>query len=428
MDSGVLLTSQLAAVTATSALAILIARTLDPHNWGLFAGFLALGLALSVVAEFGLTAWLLRELSSLYADEGRSESDIRRRSGRLVAGSFLLSVSIGAAFVAATAIALLLLGIELRLSVAVVSLVAYGALLSASTVPESYFRSQRRLRRIVAATSLEKGLLLALVAALVVADFGLVGIAVAYAVAGSARLVFDGVMVIGKDRLPVRESSLRDVGSIVRGSLPFGINRAFLNVIPRTDTFVLAMIAPVAAGYFALGDRLLGPALIVPAVAGLALYPFLAREENAAAGWRVVLGLAALGLALAGIAVFLAPALVPLLFGETYRPAIPVVQVMLLALPFVYASNPLIAQVYSTRREGRRLMLALAAVSVAGTGAVVAGQALVGPIAAAGGYVLRQALFVAALVTATLITRPTVPLRATETIAGGSRPATKGIS
>src|ERR687887_2813787 len=65
VDSGVLLLSQAATIAATSALAILIARSLNPHDWGIFSGFLALSLALSAFGEFGLSTWLLRELSEL---------------------------------------------------------------------------------------------------------------------------------------------------------------------------------------------------------------------------------------------------------------------------------------------------------------------------------------------------------------------------
>ena len=428
LDSSVLLFSQTAALAATSALAILLARSLDPHNWGLFSGFLALSLALSVLAEFGLTTWLLRELSSLYTDESTSEAQSRSRAGRLVGGGLVVAISIGAGFVAATVIAVVSLGLEVRLSAAVVALVVYGALISVSTVPESYFRSRRRLRRVVAATLLEKGLLLLLVAGFVIADLGLPGIALGYLAAGSARLGFDAVLVIARDRLPVWRVSARDLASVFRSSLPFAVNRTFLNLIPRTDTFLLAILSPVAAGYFALGDRLVGPAFIVPVVASMALYPFLAREEGSTAAWRITILLAAAGTVLAGAAALAAPVLVPSLFGEAYTAAVPIVQIMVFVIPFVYVGNPLLAYVYSVRREGRRLTAALAAVSLLGTMAIVLGQVFVGPVAAAGGYVFRHALFVAALAAAALVRSvPVTTLRGSEPLADGSHAMTRSM-
>lgn len=396
LDSGVLLFSQLATIAATTALAILIARNLTPHEWGVFSGFLALGLALAVFGEFGMSTWLLRELTVLLPSDGEPDSQTRSRADGLVANSLLLSLSIAGTFVIATAAAVYFLRLHLGLAVAVIALVAYGGIISASTIPEAFFRSRRNLRRIVGATLVEKGLLLALVAAVVATGGGVVPIALVYVIAGVARLGFDLVNTVVRDRLRLSGSGVRGVMTIFRRSLPFGANRAFLNVIPRADAFLLAIISPLAAGHFALGDRVVGPALIIPVVASRALYPFLARE-NATSGLKVVMLFAFAGVVAAAIGVFVAPFVVPLLFGSAFRPAVPVVQLMILVVPFVFVSNPLLVHLYAAGREDRRLTIVLALVAVVGTGVIVSGQLLIGTTAAAGGYVLRQALFVAVL-------------------------------
>lgn len=401
LDSGVLLFSQLAATAATSALAILIARNLNPHEWGVFSGFLALGLALAVFGEFGTSTWLLRELTVLLPNDGEPDSETRSRVDGLVANSLLLSLSISGTFVLATAAAVYFLRLQLGLAFAVIALVAYGGLISASTVPEAFFRSRRNLRRIVGATLVEKGLLLALVAAVVVTGGGVVPIALVYVISGVARLGFDVVNTVVRDGLRLSTSGARGVTTIFRRSLPFGANRAFLNVIPRADAFLLAIISPVAAGHFALGDRVVGPALIIPVVASRALYPFLARE-NATSGLKVVMLFAGAGVAAAAIGVFVAPFVVPLLFGSAYRSAVHVIQLMILVVPFVFVSNPLLVHLYTARREDRRLTIVLALVAVLGTAVILSGQLLIGTTVAAGGYVLRQALFVAVLAIAAL--------------------------
>src|SRR5918995_2095222 len=66
-DSSQLLASQVLTVIATSFAAIMIARTLDPDDWGVFSAFLGLSIALTLVADFGIGTWLLRELSRLHA-------------------------------------------------------------------------------------------------------------------------------------------------------------------------------------------------------------------------------------------------------------------------------------------------------------------------------------------------------------------------
>ena len=292
------------------------------------------------------------------------------------------------------------------LAAAVIALVAYGGLISASTVPEAFFRSQRNLRRIVAATLVEKGLLLALVAGVVAAGSGVVGIALAYVVAGVARLAFNVANAVFRDRLRLAASGLAGMWTIFRRSLSFGANRAFLNVVPRADAFLLAIISPVAAGFFALGDRVVGPALIIPVVASRALYPFLGREENDTSGLKVVLLFASGGVVVAVIGVLAAPFVVPLMFGSAYHAAVHIVQLMILVVPFVFVSNPLLVHLYSARREGRGLAIALAVVALAGTIVIVSGQVLIGTTAAAVGYVLRQALFVAVLLVAAFTRAP----------------------
>jgi O-antigen/teichoic acid export membrane protein len=279
-----------------------------------------------------------------------------------------------------------------------VALVAYGAFLAACSGLEAVFRARRRLGRVVAATLLEKVLLLLLVLASVLAGSDLFAIGVAYVVAGVARLGFDLVSIVRSGDLVLAAPSRRAARHVTRRSLPFALNRASLNIVPRLDTFILVALSPVAAGYFALGDRALGPVVIIPVVMSSALYPFLAREPSGSrAGWRIVALLGALGSVIGVVGIVLSPWLVPTVFGSDYSHAVRVVQVMLVAIPFVFAANPLLAHVYTARLEHRRLGLGLGSVSFLGTGAVVAGQTLVGPVGAACGYVARSILVLALL-------------------------------
>ncbi len=89
-------------------------------------------------------------------------------------------------------------------------------------------------------------------------------VGVAYLVAGIARLGFDVVSIIRSQDVMFARPSRLAVRHVTRRSMPFALNRASLNIIPRLDTFVLAVLSPVAAGYFALGDRALGPVVIIP--------------------------------------------------------------------------------------------------------------------------------------------------------------------
>jgi O-antigen/teichoic acid export membrane protein len=284
-----------------------------------------------------------------------------------------------------------------------VALVAYGAFLAAASGLEAVFRAQRKLSRVVTATFVEKSLLLVLVSVSLVLGLGLGAIAVAYVVAGVARVGTDLVLIRQMGLVAWNAPTGDDVRHVTRHSVPFAMNRASLNIIPKLDTFILVALAPIAAGYFALGDRILGPVLIIPVVMSSALYPFLAREDaGSRAGWKVVLALGLLGVPVAAIGIATAPTVVPIVFGADYTSAVPVIQVMLVATPFVFGANPLLAHLYTERLERPRLGLTLGCVSLIGTGAVVLGQIAIGATGAAGGYVLRAMLTLGVLVLAGL--------------------------
>jgi O-antigen/teichoic acid export membrane protein len=140
---------------------------------------------------------------------------------------------------------------------------------------------------------------------------------------------------------------------------------------------------------------------MIPVVISSALYPFRASESaGSRAGLRVAGLMSAAGGVIAILGVALAPFLVPFIFGSKYTHAVLVVQVMIVVIPFVFAANPRITHIYTARLEHHALGIALAAVSFVGSAAIVAGQVLVGPVAAAGGFLSRSVLVVAVLAAA----------------------------
>jgi O-antigen/teichoic acid export membrane protein len=408
IDSAALLFSQLAAIVATSALAILLARHLAPTDWGIFSGFLSLSMGLSVFVEFGLSQWLLRELSRIWtqreplsAERSSATSRLGRRGGRIVVASLAVNLALATAMVIAAGVFAAALHLDTTSTILVVALVAYGGLLALCSCLETVLRVRRALARVVAATLVEKSLLLALVSLALLFGFSLVAIGIAYALAGIARFIFVVAAILRNGDVTVVRPSMRFARYVAHESIPFALNRVSLNILPRFDTFLLAALSPIAAGYFALGDRALGPIIIIPVVMSSALFPFLAQEAaGSRAGWRIVCALGAAGGAIAAVAVASAPRLVPFIFGPEYEPAVPTVQMMFVAIPFIFAANPLLTHLYTARLERRRLGLSLGGVACLGTVAVVVGQTLFGPVGAAAGFASRMILFLATLVVA----------------------------
>lgn len=390
-----LLSSQFFVVLSTTALAIMLARSLGPSDWGLFSALLALSMALSIFVSLGLGTWLLRELSQARADDLRVSR--QRESSQSIVGAVILNGVFGCALLAVAAAGLVVVGADVATAIALLGLIGHTIFAGAAACLESLLRAERRLKTVVAATLLERISLLALATIAVAAGQGIWAIGLAYLFGSLARLLFAGRQVFWKLELPVCLPAFAHLRRFVVSGLPFAFNTMAMNVIPRLDTVIIATISVTSAGYFALADRILGPAQIIPVVASSALYPFLAREvPGSRAARRISSGMMIVGCVLAVVGALAAPWLVPAVFGSSYRPAIGVVQVMLFALPFVYASNPLLAYLYTVGRERHVLFVTLGA-SVLGTVAILFGQLLVGVTGAAFGYLARQLLFTIAL-------------------------------
>ena len=388
-DSAQLLFSQALTVLATSVAAITIARTLEPEDWAIFSAFVGLSLALTLVADLGVSGWLLRELSALVADGQHRPGGV----SQLVSSGIVINGLVAIPLLVAATVWTISARPGAQTSVALLSLLTYGALTTSANGLEAYLRARREVRIVLSASLLEKGVLIVLVLASVILGAGIAAIGLAYLVAGVSRIAFDGFFVFGRQRLTFIPPRRDDVWNVARASLPFALNGAAFNLAPRLDTFVLISMSTTSAAWFAIGDRVLGPALLVPSTLASALYPFMAAHAaKRTSPWKLAGALGALGAALAAIGIVLAPILVPLVFGEAYGDAVSVVQVMLLSVPLVYATSPLLVIAYSHGRE-RSLLIPTVGTSLAGTLAIVVGQAAGGPVLAGAGFVARFGLF-----------------------------------
>jgi O-antigen/teichoic acid export membrane protein len=395
-DTRLLLSSQFLTLLATTVIAIVLARSLGPSDWGLFSALLGLSLGLATFVDLGLGTWLLRDLSRLREEEPNAELRDHESSRRVI-GGISANLLFGTLLLLIAGSVVALLREELATALTLVGLIAYTILVAASNCLEAFLRANRNVKRVAVAMLLERFLLLGLVVAIAVIGIGIWSIGIAYLLAGFARVAFVGKTVFIDGRLPIVVPKAHHVRRYVASGVPFAFSTVALNVIPRFDTLVVAIVSATSAGYFALGDRIVGPALIAPAVASTALYPFLAREgRGSKAAWKISAVMMILGFTAAGAGLFLAPIVVPLLFGSSYEPAVPVVQTMLFVIPFSSASSPLLARLYTSGKE-RRVFVVTFSASALGTLVIVVGQLTIGASGAAAGYVLRQVLFTVAL-------------------------------
>lgn len=394
-----MLISQVSALVVTTALSVLVARELGPSSFGVLAALQGLAQLLTIFVDAGISTYVLRELSAIWA--ANDDRDGAGRAGALVSGALTATAAAVTVLLVASSIVGALTVEKAEHLAALVGLVGYTSLLACADTLETVYRARRRLRLLACAIALEKTTLVALVATAVLTNGGLPAIAAGYLAAGVVRLVFDVTAVRRLGVLHWQRPTRGELGSTLRASLPFGLSSTVPTAIVRFDASVIGLFSTTAAGLYAVGDKVLTALLVVSSTAAATLYPLLARERNTiSAAWRAAAGMLAGGLVIAAIGIALAPELVPAVFGHRFDGAVAPVQLMLLAVPLIYGSSMLMVGLFSLGRETTVLRVSLPCV-VAGTAFVVAGQAIFGVKGAAAGYALRYVAFSSAMALAT---------------------------
>lgn len=403
-DSGLMLGSQVLATVATSALAIVVARSLGPADFGIFAGFLALSWALVLLVDLGMGSWLLRELSNARGNQPTERTD-GYSVHALVVGCLTLVAALGTAVLAVAVVVAIVLGTGTQLTIVLAGLFGYTAGLAASGVVEATFRAKRELGIVASIIILEKLALLGLVATALWWDLGLEGVSAGYLAAAAIRLVTGLALARRRGEISWKRPSVQVAVYVARSSFPLAVNTGMTWTLVRLDPAVVGLLSATAAGFFTVGDRIVGALLIVPAVAATTLFPHLAQDVDVRASARRAAGLLGMvGVAGAVLGVVLAPLLVPALFGDEFGRATHVVQIMVCALPFMFASPALIAGLNSLGLE-RSVMPFTVFTVLGGTGLIVAGQLTLGVEGAAGAYVVRQVCLTGALLALLASTR-----------------------
>jgi O-antigen/teichoic acid export membrane protein len=394
-DSGLMLFSQ-GALTATATLVtILLARSLSTYQFGLFSSFLGLAQALSFVVDAGLSTWLLRECSRIRAGDA-SRDDQDAEIAKLLGHALSIVVYMGIVAVVGSVTIGLALGLSPTLSFAQGAFMGYIAVLAAATALEARLRSERRLGQVLSAVLVEKASLLAFVGIVLTLGGGLLVVGAVYVLAGLLRASLDyhrSLRPLGAARgdspLLVKPWA---ISPILRVTAPFAFNSAALTFLPRLDTAVVATVSVIGASYFALGFQIVTTAALVPSIASITLLPLLAASHGTQESrWKVFWMMSSIGMVAAGIGILLAPPIVPLLFGDHYRPAVGAIQVMMLAIPSIFACNAIMPFLYNNGHEHDVLRWILLP-SLLGTGFVLLGEITVGPKGASLGLVARYLL------------------------------------
>jgi O-antigen/teichoic acid export membrane protein len=316
------LISELVGRVATFGLSLVIANRLGDSAFGIYNYGLALGFVLAQIADLGLQVLMARDIAVGGPQARPAVRAALRLKLLLSLPVLLLLVLLTAGRPPAERIVFLLLGLAM-LSQTFLEFAAYVYRGRELVLTEAWLLAGARL--------LTAGI--ALLALWLGA--GLYGVALAYLLSAA------GVALWGLWRLqregwlgaPDAATPPPAYGALIRQALPLGI-AIFLSIgYTRLAIFLLEYrLDEVAVAQFSAAQRLVEPAQIVPAALLAAVFPAYSHALHHDPGQARRLGLVSsllLGLgggALALIFWFGAPFLIPLLYGEAFREAIPVLQ------------------------------------------------------------------------------------------------------
>jgi O-antigen/teichoic acid export membrane protein len=367
-NSGVGLVAQLAVKGLSFAFSVLILRNLGAEAYGQYAAVLAFGAMFLFVADLGLSPFLVREVARLRdAPEGKLETEhlyamvLRLRLCLSLAAAVLLILAAwatGRPPVMVGAIALGTLG-----------LILYGV----QGTSDAMLAGLERLDISSAAKVINQLVFVVLGGVALVVGFGYYGLIVANLL-GVAAITYLCWRAVRSLNIRPRELGTRPYVNILRASIPFGIITFALGLSYRFDTVLLNITRSDAeTGYYNAAYNLVFSAAVLSNVLNTSLYPSLTRKAATSkesldlAYERVLRYLMIMAFPIAVGAFVLAEEFVGVLYTDSYLPAVPALQVIVWAVPLMFASEFLGYLAVIQRRESRvaRAILASTVLNVA---------------------------------------------------------------
>jgi O-antigen/teichoic acid export membrane protein len=349
-----------AAVLAIGAASIAVTtRYLGAAGYGSFALALALVQMLGVLADAGLTAVVVREISR---EPRRTES--------LVGNALTVRLLLGLAVVAFAALLALVLPYSTDVRRAVPIAGAPFLLGLASSSIAAVFQARLQMWRAAAADV--AGRLAAFVALVVVvaADLGFLAVVASTAVGAAVALAVSVALVRGL--IPVAPRAERQVWrELVVAGVPIGVTLAVNEVYFRADTFILSLFRPFEeVGLYTFAYRVYELLALFPAIVMTSIFPLLsrflgARREAAA---RVLDAAAdvfvAVGVPLAAGGLVLAPEIARVVAGDDFAGAATPLRLLLCASLPAWISGLLGYALIAAGRQRSVLLLSVAALAI----------------------------------------------------------------
>jgi len=331
-NSTLLLASQVFAKLAAFAGVILLARILEVDDFGILSLALAVTGIVSLFVELGLDQLMIREVA-------RDHS----RIPYLFTSASLIKASLALAALPITIAALRLTGLS-SVSATIIIILTF-AMLPAGFYHSliALFMGLERMAYTALANSLGELLRLGLIALVLLAGYGLEGVAWTYVI--SVSVLAAAMTAVARMRLRglYAKPGARDTLVMAREALPFMFLGLFFVIYFKIDFIMLAwMKDETMVGSYAAAYRLMESLLFVPAAFMGAVYPTLSRisstgrEAVLSASGKTLRYMAMIGIPVGFGTMVLADRIILLLFGDAYSGSVLPLRIIIWAMVLIF--------------------------------------------------------------------------------------------
>jgi len=304
---------------------ILLARYLGSEDYGKLAFVMALTSFFTVIADFGLSSLIVREVA-------REKEKAGVYLGTFSVFKMLLAVVVFLALVLISHFG----GYDYNTEILVLVFGIYTILLSYSTFFISFFRAFEKMEYETLIRSIEKVLLIALTVVFIYLNRQLLDLAIPYLASSVIAAVLAFFFVLRKISTPKVLFNKKFLMNTLKEALPFALTSIFVVIYFKTDTVMLSlMVGDRAVGIYNAAHNLIdGLIFLVPYPLSMALYPIMSRYAvNSIEKLRKIYTygfLASLLLGLAGVLFVLKfkEEIILLVYGEEYVEAAKVLAVL----------------------------------------------------------------------------------------------------
>lgn len=318
------------------------ARYLQASGFGVLSIALALAGIFGVLADIGLQTLIIRELA-------RERTQVKKYLSNISCIKILLSVGV----MILMKLTVHLLGYPPQTIQTVLFIGLYVILGSFTEMIYSVFRAYEQMELVSLGIILKDLLLFCGVLYAVTNRFDITGIACIYMLSGMVVLIYAFAILNLRVLKPGSRWAPWEIGLdfafwklALRKALPFGLSAFFVMLCFWVDSIMLSLMkGDEIVGWYNAAYRIVIVFMLIPTAIVSALFPVISRyfktsPENLISMYdKSFKYLIMVGLPIGGGVFFLADRIIPLIFGTSYNPAVPALQVLIWAGVLIFPTT-----------------------------------------------------------------------------------------